>query len=88
MVTLVNTNPLGEVDVPLVGRILAADEEFEVSAEVAAVLLEQVGNFAPKANLDDLTVDQLRDLANERGADPTGATKKAEIVAALTKKKG
>lgn len=44
-VTLRNINPLGEVELPLVGRVLAAGEEFEVPAEVAERLLEQVGNY-------------------------------------------
>lgn len=47
-----NINPLGEVDVPVVGRVLAAGEEFDVPDEIGAALLEQVGNYeratAPK----------------------------------------
>jgi len=40
-----NINPLGEVDLPLIGRSLAAGEEFEVSDEHAAILLEQEQNY-------------------------------------------
>lgn len=44
-----NTNPLGDVDVPLLGRqggdCLTAGEVVEVDAELAARLLEQVGNY-------------------------------------------
>jgi hypothetical protein len=40
-----NTNPLGEVDLPLVGKTLAAGEEFEVEDEAGEALLEQVGNY-------------------------------------------
>lgn len=47
MARLVNTNPLGDIDLPLIGRTLAAGEEFEVSDDIAAELLEQVGNYAP-----------------------------------------
>jgi len=44
-VTLRNVNPVGEVDLPLIRRIVGAGEEFEVPAEVADRLLEQVGNY-------------------------------------------
>ncbi len=47
MAVLRNINPLGEVDLPLIGRTLAAGEEFEVPDSVAEVLLEQVGNYEP-----------------------------------------
>lgn len=40
-----NINPLGEVHVPLLGRVLGADEVVEVTDEQAARLLEQVGNY-------------------------------------------
>lgn len=40
-----NTNPLGAVDLPLIRRTLEAGEVFEVSDEVGAALLEQVGNY-------------------------------------------
>jgi len=47
MATLRNVNPLGEVDVPLLGRTLAPGEVFEVSASVAEVLLAQPDNYQP-----------------------------------------
>lgn len=40
-----NINPLGEVDLPLVGLTLAPGEEFDVSDEHGTALLEQVGNY-------------------------------------------
>ncbi|MGZ6788380.1 MAG: hypothetical protein ACXVGQ_00350 [Mycobacteriaceae bacterium] len=40
-----NTNPLGEVDLPLIGRSLTAGEEFDISDEDGAALLEQAGNY-------------------------------------------
>lgn len=46
MKTLVNTNPLGDVDFPLLGRTLRAGEEFTVDDDTADALLLQVGNFA------------------------------------------
>jgi hypothetical protein len=45
MAPLKNVNPLGDVDFPLIGRSLKAGEEFDVPDDVAAELLEQVGNF-------------------------------------------
>lgn len=55
MPKLRNTNPLGAVELPLIGRVLEAGEEFEVSAEHAGRapegddlgfgLLAQVGNY-------------------------------------------
>lgn len=45
MTTLRNVSPLGDLDFPLLRRNVAAGEEFEVDADVADGLLEQVGNF-------------------------------------------
>lgn len=45
MATLRNTNPLGDVYFPLLGRDLTAGEEFEVDAQTAKELLKQDGNF-------------------------------------------
>ena len=41
-----NINPLGEVDVPLLDRTVAAGEAVEVSDEDAAQLLPQTPNWA------------------------------------------
>lgn len=42
-----NVNPLGEVDLPLIGRTVAAGEVFEVTGEQAKALLKQTGNYEP-----------------------------------------
>jgi len=52
-----NTNPLGRVDLPIIGRegdelgeglaCLEPGEEFDVDDEIGAALLQQVGNFEP-----------------------------------------
>ena len=47
MATLRNINPLGAVDLPLIGRTLEAGEVFDVPDSAAAVLLEQTGNYEP-----------------------------------------
>lgn len=45
MIRLKNTNPLGQVDLPLIGRALGPGEEFDVPKEHADILLEQAGNY-------------------------------------------
>lgn len=45
MTTLKNVNPLGAIDLPLIGRTLEAGEEFDVPDDVADALLEQAGNY-------------------------------------------
>jgi hypothetical protein len=40
-----NINPLGEVDLPLIGRTLEAGEVFEIDDERGNALLEQAGNY-------------------------------------------
>ena len=42
-----NVSPLGELDVPLLGRFLAAGEEIEVTNDVAERLLPQAENYQP-----------------------------------------
>lgn len=87
MPKLRNVNPLGDVYFPLLGRDLAAGEEFEVDDATAAELLKQVGNFEPAGDIDygTLTVADLEQIAAQRGIDLTGLTKKADIVAAIKK---
>lgn len=86
MPTLRNVNPLGAVDLPLIGRSLEAGEEFEVPDEVAGRLLEQVGNYElVDSDLDSLTIPELEKYAADRGIDLTGLTKKPEIIRAIKK---
>lgn len=40
-----NINPLGAVDVPLLGRVLEAGEEFDATDAQAALLSEQPTNY-------------------------------------------
>jgi hypothetical protein len=44
-VRLRNINPLGQVDLPLIGRRLEPGEEFDIDDERGSALLEQVGNY-------------------------------------------
>lgn len=70
MPTLRNTNPLGQVDLPLIGRqgdpvgetgsgCLEPGEQFDVSDEHAAKLLEQDGNYAPADPVAQKIADQI-----------------------------
>ena len=42
-----NVNPLGDVEVPALGKHVKAKEIIEVSDEIGTALLEQVGNWLP-----------------------------------------
>jgi hypothetical protein len=42
-----NVSPFGDLDVPLLGRIVAAGETVEVSEEEAEILLQQEDNYQP-----------------------------------------
>jgi hypothetical protein len=86
MPKLKNTNPLGAVDLPLIGRSLEPGEEFEVPDEQALALLEQVGNFELVSDdLDSLTIPELEKYAADRDIDLTGLTKKPAIISAIKK---
>ena len=54
-----NINPLGAVDVPLLGRIVEAGESVEVTGEQADLLLDQPTNWAtvPEAPTTEALVD-------------------------------
>lgn len=42
---LVNRNPVGDVEFPLLRRVIKRGEEFEVPDELGAELLKQIGNY-------------------------------------------
>lgn len=52
MPTIKNISPLGDLDVPLLDRVVEAGEEVDVSAEDAKLLLAQPDNFV-KADKPD-----------------------------------
>lgn len=77
MPMLKHTNPLGQVDLPLIARqgepfgthgegCLEPDEEFEVDDATARVLLEQDTNYAP---VDQAAEDIAKAIADERAAE-------------------
>lgn len=42
-----NVSPYGDLDLPLIGRVVKAGETFEVTAEQAKALAGQDDNFQP-----------------------------------------
>jgi hypothetical protein len=97
-VILRNVNPLGHVDVPILGRVGDADdqpgegcliplEEFECDADLAEELLKQVGNYelVDDNPLAHMTVPELKDHAAKQDPpiDLAGKTKKADILRAI-----
>jgi hypothetical protein len=40
-----NVSPMGDLDVPLIGRVVAAGETFEVADEDGALLVDQPYHF-------------------------------------------
>ena len=86
MPTIKYVGAIDEVDVVLLGQTVKRGDEVEVSDEHAKALLSQPDNFAPVQDaMDVMTVEELRDLADQHGVDLTGLTKKADIVAAIKK---
>lgn len=65
-----NVSPLGDLDIPAVGIVLAG-EEFEISAEIAPHIAGQESNFAP---VDDAAHEAasaaLAALGGEPAAEP------------------
>lgn len=42
-----NVSPIGALDVPALGRVIAEGEEFEVREDLVPLFAAQVGNFEP-----------------------------------------
>jgi len=68
MPKLKNTSPLGALDVPLLRRVVEADEVFEVTEDQARVLLLQHDNYQPA---DKAAKTLAAALADEQGPDGT-----------------
>lgn len=79
---LIHRSPLGPLSIPGVLGEPAPGEPFEVDDDIAETLLEQGDLYAP-APAPEVTVKELRDIAERRGIDLTGARTKAEIAAAI-----
>jgi hypothetical protein len=76
-----NTNPLGAVELPLVGRVLEAGEEFDVTPEQAHALLPQVGNYEPADDEAQSVADALNAPADEPEPTPPGVTPPVDLSA-------
>jgi hypothetical protein len=62
---LKNVNPLGAVDLPLIGRSLEAGEVFEVPDKVGKELLKQVGNYAEPTKTEAKVADKAAATAEK-----------------------
>lgn len=74
MTIIKNVSPLGELDVPLLGRFLDYGEEIEVSDDVAERLLPQAENYEP---VDDEAKAILAKLNGEPDADESDESEEA-----------
>ncbi len=74
MPKLKNISPLGDLDVPLLRRVVEADEVFDVNEDQARVLLLQHDNYRPadkaaKTLAAALTAEQYPDGAESHDGD-------------------
>ena len=75
------------------GRVLVPDEELTVNAQEADKLVERklaeiVGEEPEQGaddELDSMTVDELKEYAQEAGIDLKGVTRKADMIAVIRK---
>jgi len=79
--TITNISPQGALELPLIGRIVEANETVEVTAEVGRLLEGQNGTWLVADS--EPTVEDLRQIAEHRGIDIKGLRKKADIQAAI-----
>lgn len=80
-----NISPQGALDLPLIGRVVAAGEEFDVTVEDAELLALQPGLWQPVGPAptvyDKNTVPELKQLLEDRHLDTTG--NKPDLIARL-----
>jgi hypothetical protein len=83
-VTLRNVNPIGEVEIPEIGRTVEAGETFDCDSSVAGAspsgddlgsgLLAQVGNYVLVDSVDDVPTGSVAEVTEWVGDDPDRAT--------------
>lgn len=73
-----NISPQGALDLPLLGRIIAAGEEFEVGPEDAKHLTRQPGVWQRLDGYNIRNVAELREILTERELETRG--NKAELI--------
>jgi hypothetical protein len=80
-----NISSQGALDLPLLGRIIAAGEEFEVTPEQAEHLAKQPDVWKPldppPSEYDSRNVTELKQLLEERQLSTSG--KKPDLIARL-----
>jgi hypothetical protein len=87
-ITFKNVSRFGDLDLPLLGRVVEHGEEFELPLEQALLLRDQpdlwehvAGDFPEDTSYDALKVDELRALLADRSLDTSG--KKSDLIARL-----
>jgi hypothetical protein len=60
-----NVNPLGDIEIPSLRRVVSAGEVIEVQDEIAISLLEQIGNWVVDASSKKSGSDTPTTLDNE-----------------------
>lgn len=69
MPKLKNTSPLGDLDVPLLRRVIETGEVFEVTEDQARVLLLQPDNYQPADKAAKTLAAALADEQDTDGAE-------------------
>lgn len=80
---MIHTSPLGALEIAGVLGRPEPGEPFEIDDDLAEALLEQTDLYQVYVPLAERGVDELRDLAGQRGIDTKGL-KKTDLIAALT----
>lgn len=82
-----NTNPLGAVELPLIGRVLEPGDVFEIDDERGNALLEQAGNYelvrepkAPSAKAKGRQSAPPRAKATDPTDEPSGDVENDDTV--------
>lgn len=83
MTTLVHKSPLGPLEIPGVLGLVDPGQPFELEQADAFLLLDQGDLYDVEGGIESLTVPELEQLADHRGVDLAGKTKKKDIVAAI-----
>lgn len=80
-----NISKFGDIDLPLIGRIVEAGEIFEATPDQSELLILQPDLWQPiqPDDLTTLTLADLKAIAKQRDIDTTGLKTKADYLGAL-----
>lgn len=70
MTRIQNTSPLGDLDVPLLRRVVKAGEIVDVPAAHATLLLAQTGTWASPGRTTPAAADAAAVVTTEQGGTP------------------